>query len=183
MISLLGIGYLSSVGHNAVFIFCVSDAHNFSDNRPSVCDYGYGAFGEVARFTLCLLQKIKSAQSLPLVEKCEDFKLPKHSQFAPFEKKDFLAESRIAWSVLEMMGSVYFRNEFRKNARKFLEELTKAVLSIAAARSDVGHGLRCFCPNFVVGGTTMPFSFVCPAPRWFHRVDMGPWLNCASQWG
>ena len=81
VISVLGIGYPSSVGHHAVFLFCVSDAHNFTANPSSVYDYGYRAFAELARFTFCLLQKIKSAQSLPLVEKWEDFRLPNHSRF------------------------------------------------------------------------------------------------------
>ena len=65
MISVLGLGYLASVGHHAVFIFCVSDAHNFTANPSNVCDYGYHAFGELARFTYCLLQLVKSAIITP----------------------------------------------------------------------------------------------------------------------
>ena len=64
-ISVVGRGYLLSVGDHAVFIFCISDAHIFTADPSSVCDYGYHAWGELSRFTYCLLQKIKSAQSLP----------------------------------------------------------------------------------------------------------------------
>ena len=119
MTSVLGIGYLSPVGHHAVLIFCVSHAHNFTDNPSKVCDYGFRAFSELARFTVCLLQKKKSAQSLSLVEKWEDFMLPNHSRFLPIEENEFLAGSRIR-SALQKVGSVYFRNEFRKDALKFL---------------------------------------------------------------
>ena len=37
VISVLGVSYMSSMGHQAVFIFCVSDAHNFDANPSTVC--------------------------------------------------------------------------------------------------------------------------------------------------
>ena len=49
----------------------VSVANNFV-HSSSVADRGYHAFGELARFVYCLLQKIKEASSLPLVEQWED---------------------------------------------------------------------------------------------------------------
>ena len=77
--------------------------------------------------------------------------LPKHSQFSPIEEKEFLAGSRIA-SALGKVGNVYLRNQFRKDARKFLKELISTALSTVAARSDVGQRLSCFCPEIVFGG-------------------------------
>ena len=78
---------MSSMRDHAVFVFYVSDAQNFSANPSSVCDYGYREFNELARFTYCLLQKIKSAQKLPLVEKWEEFMLPNDLQFPPIEEE------------------------------------------------------------------------------------------------
>ena len=161
MISILGVGNLSSVGHHAVFILCVSDAHKFTANPSSVFEDGYCAFGELARFTCCLLQNCKLAQSLPVVEKSEGFMLPNYSRFAPTEEKGYLEGSRTS-SALEKVGSAYLRTGFRKDAPKFLEELKSTVLSTVAARSDVGQGLSCFCPKIVVGSMTMTI-FTCSA--------------------
>ena len=90
----------------------------------------------------------------PLIQWGEEFILPKQSRFS-IEEKEFLAGSRTA-VALDKMGSFYLRNEFRKDARKFLEELTSTVLSAVAAGSDLGQGLSCFCPEIVIGGMTMP---------------------------
>ena len=79
-----------------------------------------------------------------------------HSRFPPIEEKKLLAGSRIA-SALEKVGCVYLRNEFRKDARKYLEELTSTVLSTVAARSDIGQGLSWFCPKIVFEGCLRPF--------------------------
>ena len=115
------------------------------------------AYGELARFTYCLLQKIKSVQSLPSVEKWEEFMLPNCSRFTPIE---FGGKSDA--SALEKVGSFYLRNEIRKDARKFLEDLTSTVLSTVPAPSDVGQGLSCFFHKIVVEGMTMPL-FICLA--------------------
>ena len=106
----------------AVFTFCVSHAHVFTADQSSGCDYGYQAYRELTGFTNCLLQKIKAAQTLPLIVKWENFILPNHSRFPPIEEKQFLAGSQIA-VALEEVGNFYLWNEFRKDARKFLEEL------------------------------------------------------------
>ena len=59
LILVLGIIYLSSMGHHAVFIFCFLDVHNSTAKPSSVCDYRYSSYGEFARFTYCLLQKLQ----------------------------------------------------------------------------------------------------------------------------
>ena len=71
--------------------------------------------------------------------------LPNQSLFPPTHEKEFLAGNWIA-SALESVGRCYLCNEFRKDARKFLGELTRTVLSTVAARPDVGQGLSCFHP-------------------------------------
>ena len=42
---------MSSMGHHAVFIFCVSDAHISTAKPSNVSDYEYRAFGEFASST------------------------------------------------------------------------------------------------------------------------------------
>ena len=49
----------------------VSVANNFI-HSSTAADQGYHAFGELARFIYCLLQKIKKASVLPLVEQWEE---------------------------------------------------------------------------------------------------------------
>ena len=55
-------------------------------------------------------------------------------------------------AALGKVGSHYLQKEFRRDARRFLEDFVYCVLSTVAARSVVGHGLSCFCPAIVVGG-------------------------------
>ena len=76
----------------SLFISCflVSDAHNFVAEQLRPHDYGFRAYGELARFVYCLLQKIKSSESLPVIEKWETYMLPNHSQFAAQSLENFL---------------------------------------------------------------------------------------------
>ena len=161
---MLAVDHNFPMSYHAVFTLCVSDTHNFTADPSSVCDYGYRTYGELARFTYCLLRKVKAAQSLPLVEKWEDFMFSNHWWFPHIEEKEFLVGSRIA-SAVEKVGNVYLRNEFRKDAQNFLEELSNTVLPTVATRSDVGQGLSCSCPENVVWGLTLPL-FVCSASFW-----------------
>ena len=137
VVSMLGIGYKFPMCHHFVFVFGISDAHIFTADPSNVCDCGYQVYGELARFTYCLLQKIKSAQALPLIEKWQYFIFPNHSWFLPVEEKEFLAGSPIA-VALENVGSFYLRNDFRNYAGKLLEDRTSIVLSIVAVRSEFG---------------------------------------------
>ena len=125
-------------------------ANNFI-HRPTADDYGYHAFGELARFIYCLLQKIKQGSSLPLVEQWDEYVLPNHSKFPSISGGEFLAGTRVL-AALNKIGSSYLRREFERDARKFLEEFTTSVLSTVAARSKIGQGLSCFCPAIIIGG-------------------------------
>ena len=127
----------------------VSVANNFN-HCPTADDYGYHAFGELARFIYCLLQKIKQGSSLPLVEQWDEYVLPNHSNFPPISGGEFLARTRVL-AALNKIGSSYLRREFERDARRFLEELPTSVLSTVAARSKIGQGLSCFCPAIVIG--------------------------------
>ena len=82
--------------------------------------------------------------------------LTNDSRFPPIEEKEFLAGSRIA-SAMEKEDSVYLRNAFQKEARKFLEELTSTVLSTVAVQSEIGQRLSCFGPENMVGVDYAPF--------------------------
>ena len=128
----------------------VSVANNFI-HTPTAADQGYHAFGELARFIYCLLQKIKTASSLPLVEQWEEYVVANYSRFAPIDDKKFLEWTRVM-AALGKVSSQYLQKEFRRDARRFLEDFLNCVLSNVAARSIIGQGLSCFCPAIVVGG-------------------------------
>ena len=55
--SMLSVRWKTSLSLLAVTTLCVSDAHNFTADPSSACDYGYHAYGELARFPYYLLQK------------------------------------------------------------------------------------------------------------------------------
>ena len=128
----------------------VSVANNFL-HSPTAADQGYHAFGELARFIYCLLQKIRKASALPLVEQWEEYVVPNHSRFPAIDDKNFLEGTRVM-VALGKVGSHCLQKEFRRDARRFLEDFVNCVLSTVAARSVIGQGLSCFCPAIVVGG-------------------------------
>ena len=113
-------------------------------------DYGYQSFGELARFTYCLLQKIKQRSLLALVEQCEQYVLANHSKFPPICDDEFLSGTRVL-AALTKIASLYLEKEFQRKVRNYLEEFTKSVLSTRAARSESGQGLSCFCPAVIIG--------------------------------
>ena len=114
-------------------------------------DYGYRAYGELSHFVYCLLQKIKAIGSLPVIEKWESYMLPNHSSFTAVEEDQFLVGTRVH-AALEKLTSHYLKRELRSSARRFLEEFTSTVLSTVAARSKLGQGISCFCPEIIIGG-------------------------------
>ena len=102
-------------------------------------------------FVYCILQKIKKSESLPLVEKWEDYMLPNHSLLGAIDEEHFLVGTRIH-AALEKTSSSYLRKEFQSNARRFLEEFCSNFLSTVAGRSKLGQGASCFCPEIILGG-------------------------------
>ena len=54
-------------------------------------------------------------------------------------------------AALDKVGSQCLQTEFRRDARRFLEEFVNCVLAIVASRSVIGQGMSCFCPAIVVG--------------------------------
>ena len=55
-------------------------------------------------------------------------------------------------AALEKMTSQYLKKEFRSSACRFLEEFTSTDFSTVAARSKLGQGVSCFCPEIIIGG-------------------------------
>ena len=55
-------------------------------------------------------------------------------------------------SALEKVNSKFLRSEFRRDFRRFLEELLTTILPTVATPSPVGHKLSCFCPELFIGG-------------------------------
>ena len=101
-------------------------------------------------YTACC-KKIKKAATLPLIEQWEHYVVPNLSRIAPIDDKNFLEGTR-EMAALGKVGSQYLQREFRRDARRFLEDFLICVLSTVAARSFIGQGLSCFCPAIVVGG-------------------------------
>ena len=142
----------SNFHHVRLHVICVvSVAHNFTELSSGRADYGYLAFGELSRFEYCLLQKVKRSSDLPVIEKWEAYMLPNHSCFGPIAEEHFLEGTRLRAS-LEKTNSSFLRREFRGDCRLFLEDLVSTILSTVAARSPIGQGLSCFCPEIVIGG-------------------------------
>ena len=77
--------------------------------------------------------------------------LPNHSCFGEITEEHFLEGTRLLAS-LEKINSSFLCEEFRRDCRHFLEDLVSTLLSTVAARSPIGQGLSCFCPEIVIGG-------------------------------
>ena len=77
--------------------------------------------------------------------------LPNHSSFAAIGEEHFLIGTRVH-AALEKMTSQYLKKEFRNSARRLLEEFSSTVLSTVTARSKLGQGVSCFCPEIIIGG-------------------------------
>ena len=77
--------------------------------------------------------------------------LPNHSSFTAIEDQHFPVGTRLH-AALVKMTSQYLKKEFRSSARRFLEDFTSTVLSTVAARSKLGQGVSCFCPEIIIGG-------------------------------
>ena len=132
--------FSSSSSH---LVFVVLVAHNFTELNSERADYGYLAFGELSRFVYCLLQKLKRTSDLPVIEKWEVYMLPNHSCFGAIPEEHFLEGTRLL-SSLEKINSSFLRKEFRRNCRRFLEDLVSTILSTVAARSP---GSQLFLPG------------------------------------
>ena len=137
----------------------VSDNNNFITEQSPGSGYGYRAYGELSHFVYCILQKIKKSESLLLVEKWEDYMLPNHSSIAAIAEEHFLLGTRIN-AALEKMSISYLKKEFRSKARRFLEEFCSTILSTVAARSKLGQGVSCFCPEVNLGGDDQSAFFL-----------------------
>ena len=125
--------------------------HNFTELNSGRADYGYLAFEELSRFVYCLLQKVKLSSDLPVIEKWEAYMLPNHSCFGAIGEEHFSEGTRLL-AFLERNKCSFLRKEFRRDCRRFLEDLVSTIFSTVAARSQIGQGLSCFCPEIVIGG-------------------------------
>ena len=90
---------------------------------------------------------------MPVIEKGEAYMLPNHSCFGAIPEELFLERTRVLLS-LKKINSSFLRKEFRRDrmdCRCFREDLVSTILSTVAARSPIGQGLSCFCPEIVIG--------------------------------
>ena len=104
----------------------------------------------VPRFLYCLLQKVKRSCDLFVIEKWEAYMLPNHSCFGAIAEEHFLEGTRLL-SSFEKLNSSFLRKEFRRDCRRFLEDLVSTILCTVAARSPIVQELSCFCPEIVIG--------------------------------
>ena len=105
----------------------VSVANNFV-HPETASDFGYHSFGELARFTYCLLQKVRQGSSLSLVEQWEQRVLANHSKFPPIADEEFLSGTRVL-AALKKIGSSNLKKEFQRDTCRLLEEFTNSLLS------------------------------------------------------
>ena len=139
------------------FVLCsVGVANNFVQSSTAA-DHREQSFGELTRFIYCLLQKLWKISSLPLAKQWEEYGTPNHSRF---DEKGFLSWTRVM-IALDKVGNQYLRNEFRRDARLFLEEFLNCLLSTVASRLLTGRCLSCFCPEILIGGDNVaPFQML-----------------------
>ena len=140
-------------------ICSVSVANNFV-HLQSATEYGYYAFGEVAHFVYCPLQKINQSSDLPLFEQWEQCMTPNDSKFAAIEEYRFLADTRMI-SALKKVGNSFLKKEFRRDCRKILEDFVNCVFSTVTARSVIGQGWVVFALLYWWVETIMPPSLSC----------------------
>ena len=74
-----------------------------------------------------------------------------HSCFGAVAEEHFLEGTRLL-SSLERIISSFLQKEFREDCRRFVEDFVSTILSTDAARSPVGQGQSCFCPEIIIGG-------------------------------
>ena len=122
------------------FVCVVLIAHNFTELNYGRADYDYLAFCELFRFVFCLLQKVRRSSDLPVIEKWEAYKLPNHLFFGAIAEELFLEGTRLL-SSLEKTNSSFLRKEFRRDCRRFPDDLVSTIPSTVSARSPVGQGL------------------------------------------
>ena len=72
-------------------------------------------------------------------------------------------------AALDKVGCQFLRTEFRRDARRFIEDFLKYLVSIVASRPVIGQGMSYFCPAFLVGGDDVaPFQL-------FNKLLDGLW--------
>ena len=109
------------------------------------------AFGELFRVVYCLLKKVKRSSD------CRSLRIGRCT-CSRIIRAFGRSQSSISWrgthllSSLEKINDNFLREEFRRDCRRFLEDLVSTILSTVAERSRVGQGLSCFYPEIVIGG-------------------------------
>ena len=116
----------------------------------TAADHGYDSFAEMARIIHCLLQKMKMASSLPLVEQWEEFVTRNHLRFPAIDEKDFLSGTSVMVAV-DKVENEYLRAEFHCDTPGFFEEFLICLFSTVVSISLIGRDMSCFCPANVLG--------------------------------
>ena len=76
------------------------------------------------------------------------------------DRKDFLSDIPVI-TALDKAGSQYLRTDFRRDARRFLKEFVKCLISNVTSRSLIEQGVSCFCSAMVISGVdAAPFQLL-----------------------
>ena len=76
--------------------------------------------------------------------------LPNVLAFDSTEKEQFLEGTRLL-AIPDQVCSYYFKSEFQKRSRQFLENLLRNYLSTVDARFLTGHFLSFICSENIIG--------------------------------
>ena len=97
--------------------------------------------------------------------------LRNHSCFGAIAEEHFLEETRLLAS-LEKINSSFLCKKFRRDCCRFLENLVSTILSTVAARSPIGQGLSCFCPEIIIGGDNYSLLSISLGNCWMSCLNL-----------
>ena len=118
--------------------------------QPLRNDYGYRAYSELSHFVF-VCSKNQGQRVFACCREVGELHAPKPLVFTAIEEEHFLVGTRVH-AALENITSQYLKTVFRGSACRLFEEFTSTVLSTVAARSVLGQGVSCFCPEIIIGG-------------------------------
>ena len=121
---------------------------------------------DLALFSHCVLQKIKAAHSLLMIEKCKGIMLPNPSRFPQLRRRSSLLASEFLWRWRKYAASTSELNYGKMTGSFSMNwQSSWTELSTVAARTDVSEGLSSILFEMVVRETTMPL-LICSGSSW-----------------
>ena len=139
-------------------VYVVSDNQIFVAQQSPGSGSRYQAYGELSHFVYCTLQKIKTSEWLPLVERCENYMLPNHcicrNWGGAFPGGDSCSCNP------RKNNELLSKKEFLTSACRFLEEFCTTILLTIAAWAKLCQGVSCFRLEKILRGDDFSASFL-----------------------